>query len=61
MKVIIDHERYGDRDEFDTLEHAQRCIRACGPDWANVTLSIDGSGIYDERGERVGEIDESDE
>ena len=56
--ITIDHERFGVRDEFDSLEQAQACLRGCGQDWADVTLSIQGDGVYDERGERVGEVGE---
>jgi hypothetical protein len=54
--ITIDHERFGARQEFATLAEAQAAIRACGPEFAGVTL-IQSPGsdlIYDERGECVG-------
>ena len=54
--ITINHERFGMRQEFDTLEEAQVSIRACGPEFADVTLSEGGGNVYDERDEIVGEI-----
>ena len=57
-RVIIDHERYGERQEFRTIEEAQAAIRECGPEFAGVTLRILGTdAIYDEREECVGRLE----
>lgn len=57
--IIINHERYGQRSEFETIEEAQATIRACGPEFAGVTLYEDHGRIYDERGEHVGHVTEA--
>lgn len=67
MRVVIDHERYGERSEFDTIEEAQAVIRDCGEEFAGVTLRLghcqtDDRGepcegrVIDERGEIVGYV-----
>lgn len=59
-RYIIDHERYGVRSEFVSLEEAQDTIRACGGDFADTTLREHGENILDDRGDVVGEIAELD-
>lgn len=53
---VIDHERYGEETAFDTIEEAQETVRACGADFANVTLSVHGIDIVDDLGEIVGRV-----
>jgi len=59
MTYVIDHEYYGVRSEFDSLDAAQSAIRACGGDFADVTLDECGRSIYDERGNIIGEIEDA--
>lgn len=48
---------YGDTLEFSSLADAERAVRACGGDFAQTTLTVrGGTRIYDERGERVGDV-----
>jgi len=54
--VIINHERYGKRTEFATVEEAQQTIRDCGPEFAAVELVVQGDAIVDEREEFVGVV-----
>jgi hypothetical protein len=54
--TTINHERYGERQEFATVEEAQQAIRDCGPEFAGVKLYDDGGRVYNERGERVGSV-----
>ncbi len=53
--ITINHERFGMRQEFDTLAEAQQSIRDCGPEFSGATLEMRSDQcVYDERGERVG-------
>lgn len=52
--ITINHERYGERTEFATIDEAQQCIRDCGPEFTSTTIFVDGGRVYNERGERVG-------
>lgn len=54
-KYIIDHECYGVRTEFDSIEEAQRVARERGEDFADVEFRQFGPEIVDDRGEVVGE------
>ena len=54
--ITIDHERFGERSEFENLTEAVECLRACGDEFAAVTLTIHGSGVYDERRDLVGTV-----
>jgi len=59
MTVIIDHERYGDKSRFHDLTEAQAAIRDCGPDFANVSLSVMPCGIVvDQTGDEVGHLED---
>lgn len=56
--IVIDHELYGDRQEFETIEEAMESIERC--EFKQPTeLRIDSNGdIRDENGYHVGyEID----
>lgn len=55
MAIVIDHEAYGMRTEFASLAEAQAAIRECGIDFADATLTLRGSHVYDELGRCVGE------
>jgi hypothetical protein len=55
--ITINHERFGDATRFETLDEARDTIRACGPEFASVTLDPCGTSIVDERGEVVGSFD----
>jgi len=57
-QVVIDHERYGMRQEFETVQAAQQAIRDCGPEFSDVEFSDDGQNVYDERDELVGTVNE---
>lgn len=52
--VVIDHERYGERQEFASVEDAQQAIRDCGPEFVGERIYEDGGRVYNARGERVG-------
>lgn len=52
--IVIDCERYGERTQFESLEEAQDSIRQCGPEFEQVTLTANGSDIYDDRNLVVG-------
>jgi hypothetical protein len=54
LTIIIDHERYGARTEFVSIEEAVETIRSIGPDFASVTLDLQGDIVIDHRGEAVG-------
>jgi hypothetical protein len=56
MTIVIDHERYGERTEFDALDEAQKTIRACGPEFAGVTLRLSGADVLNEDCEIVGRV-----
>lgn len=57
--IVIDHESYGpDAVECTSLQEAQRALRGCGSDFADTTLEMCGNGIYDERDELVGTVEE---
>lgn len=56
MRYIIDHESYGEQTEFDSLEEAQKAIRACGDGFADVTLRDDGQWVFNECNDIVGEV-----
>jgi hypothetical protein len=50
---------YGDEVEFEDLETAESAIRACGSDFAEVSLRLGPCGrVYNERGEIVGSWNE---
>ena len=53
-RVIINHERYGDKTVFATIEDAEAAIRDCGPEFESVSLALFGDAIYDDRQECVG-------
>ena len=55
-KILIDHERFGERMEFTTLAAAEAAIRECGPEFATAALTQNGCAIYDERAECVGRV-----
>lgn len=56
-KIIIDHEKYGQRGEFDSVEDAEKRIKECGIDASFSVLWSNGKGsIINERGEVVGEV-----
>lgn len=60
--VIINHERFGEKQEFDSLQEAQAAIRECGPEFAGVQLMNIFGAVYDlDRWEIVGKIPEEDE
>ncbi len=52
--VVINHERYGERAEFDSLESATEAIRDMGDEFAAVTLTVRGDNVVDDRGDVVG-------
>lgn len=54
--IVIEHERFGDRQTFDSLGDAQSALRECGDEFAGVALSIRGDRVIDERGEVVGGV-----
>lgn len=54
ITITIDHERYGARTEFASLEEAVATIRSIGPDFAGVSLELRGDIVIDHRGEAVG-------
>ena len=57
-KAIIDHEKYGQRAEFSTIEEAQAAIRDCGPEFAATVLEIQGGdAIYDQDADCVGRLE----
>ncbi len=56
-RVIIDHERMGERCEFASLQEAQQAIRDCGPEFSGVTLETRGDAVLDERGDVIGQVD----
>lgn len=59
MAAIINHERFGQYAEFETLAEAQQAIRNCGPEFASVTLEVYGDDIHDAATlERVGRIED---
>ena len=47
MTVIINHDRYGMKTSFETLDDATRAIRACGPEFARVELRAERGNVYD--------------
>ena len=57
-KIVSDNERYGMRTElFGSLADVQQQLRDMGPEFAGVTLDIQGgNAIYDERQECIGRI-----
>ena len=58
MKVIIDHDKYGERTEFSSLEEAQSSIRDCGPEFAETVLEVmGGDAVYDQDADCVGRLD----
>ena len=54
--IVIDHERYGARTEFDSLTEAVASIRSMGDEWNSVSLEIHGWRVIDERNEVVGYV-----
>lgn len=54
--VVINHERYGERAEFDSLDAATEAIRDMGDEFEDVTLTIRGDNVVDERGDVVGSV-----
>ena len=56
--IIIDHEAYGERTPFESLEDAQTVIRSIGEEFANTTLSLasDGIDIRDQNNDSVGYV-----
>lgn len=58
MKIIIDHEKYGQRATFETIDEAETVIRACGPDFAGTKFSVNplNDKILNEDGDVVGEV-----
>lgn len=54
--IVIDHERYGVRTEFDSLREAVASIRSMGGDWNSVMLEIHGWRVIDDRNEVVGYV-----
>ena len=61
-KYIIDHEKYGQQDEFNSLGEAREGLRDFGADFADTTLTErwqEGKGeILNVCGEVVGHIDQ---
>ena len=57
LTVIIDHETYGDRSEFESLEDAELTLQDIGEDYLGTVLTVRGSTIYDETGQKVGCIE----
>jgi len=59
MRIIIDHELYGERTEFETLAEAQAALRDCDSgsgEWAGITLRIVGDAVRNEDGAEVGQV-----
>ena len=57
MTVVIDHERFGMKQEFEGLKEAQQAIRDCGPDFADVVLRRHGNEVVAwPGGQRVGYV-----
>ena len=56
MKYIIDHELYGERMEFNSIDEAQKTINACYPDELPVSLTETADGIRTARGVIVGYV-----
>jgi len=55
MKVIINHEKYGERSIFESLEEAKAAIRSCGPGFEDVELDpAEGAYVEDQDGDVVG-------
>jgi len=57
-KVTIDHENYGERTTFASLEEAEAAIHGCGPEFADVRLTTRLDSVVNERGEIVGHLDD---
>jgi hypothetical protein len=61
-KYVIDHEKYGQQDEFNSLAEAQEGLRDCGEGFEDTTLTerwLEGKGeILDECREVVGHIEQ---
>lgn len=59
---IIDHEKYGAGDHFESLAEAQEGLRDCGEAFEDTTLTerwVEGKGqILDETGAIIGSIDD---
>ena len=52
---VIDHENYGCRTEFDTLEKAEAALHDCGEGFEDISLDECADGrVINERGECVG-------
>ena len=58
--ITIDYVRYGMPTSFDDLEDAQDTIRDCGPDFASVELTLRDDKVFNENGEQVGFVAETD-
>lgn len=55
-KIIIDHEHYGSRSVFNSIEEAQSAVRACGSDFTGTVFTVRGTDVLDEDGLIVGEV-----
>jgi len=56
--IIIDHEKYGMRTEFETWQEATEAIKACGPEYENTELIIGSQKqITDQDGDVVGYVE----
>lgn len=56
VAVLINHERFGEKTTFASLEEAVETIRSIGDEFSRVTLSVRGGEVVDERGDVVGVV-----
>ena len=57
-RVSIVSDRYGERQEFSTLDEAQQAIRECGPEFEETVLEImGGDAVYDQDGDCIGRLE----
>lgn len=61
MTIRIDHEKYGAKTDFGSIEDAEAAIHACGEGFEDVTLRLHGDGdVTDQDGDIVGrELDQT--
>lgn len=54
--ITIDHERYGERTEFESIDEAQEIVRAIGDGFESTEFHVRGDEVIDERGDVVGSV-----
>ena len=52
--ILIDHDKYGERTEFENISDAFDAIKACGIEHVELHINFDGE-IIDQDGDIVGE------